>query len=423
MKSKMKKLSGTSRRIEVNMPKETVDRVFSEVLEDIRKQAVIPGFRAGKAPADLVMKKHSKQVNDEVKQRLIPFGYQQALREKEVRPVSYPEISDILMSPEGSLSFNATFDVHPDVSVRKYKGIKVTRKKARVDEKEVDEAIERIRNMYAEFEDKETPVKKGDFAVCDVETYMNGGSIAKKRENMWIEADKEASLLGMGEELVGMKKGDVKNIDVTLPENYPDKKYAGKDAVFEVEIKEVKIKKVPPLDENLARKMGKDSVEEFRAGIRDQLLERKRMNSNVEAKNQIMEYLLARNRFDVPRSMVERQLKVLMDKAENELLSKGVQKEAVEAHKDKLREQLEKEAENKVRLYFICDNIARNEDITVTSEEIDNWIRNLAASYNQEFEKVKRYYTENDLIGGLEEQLREDKTLELLLSEASVTEK
>ncbi len=423
MKSKVTKLEGTARRLEIEMSKEAVEEVFAAVLADIRRTAKIPGFRAGKAPLDLVLKKYHKDARDEVIQQLVPRGYQQALEEHDINPVSYPEISDVTIEEAGQLTFKAAVDVHPEVSVRKYKGLKVTTRKVSVADGEVEEALTRFRNMHAEFAETDRPLEKGDFGICDVETFIDGKAISKKREKMWIEVDKEASMLGMGEELCGLKKGEAKDVDVTLPENYPDKKYAGKKAVFRVEVRETREKKLPELDEELAEKLGKSSLAEAREETRSQLLERKESNARVEMKNQIMEQLLKKHSFDLPASMVNRQLKVLMERAESELASKGVGKEAIESHKEKLKEQLFKEAENKVRIYFMLDDIAGREKIDVTDEEVDNWLRSLAASYNQPFDKVKEYYLEHDLIGGLKEQLREEKTLDFLLDEAVIGEK
>ena len=421
MKSKIKKLNGTGREILVEMPKEAVDNAIEAVLQEIRKTANIPGFRKGNAPIDMIRKDYMDDAVDEVKKKLIPEAYQAALDKHEVRPVSYPEISDVAINAEGLLVFKAIVDSHPDVSVKKYRGLKVKSEKVNVDAKEVDETLKSLVNMNAEFIDIDEEIKKGDFAICDVCTFIEDKEIAKKRENMWVEADKEASLLGMGEELVGLKKGASKDIEVTLPENYPDKKYAGQKALFKVEVKETKEKKLPELNDELAKKMGKESMTEVRDEIKGQLLERKEQNNKAEMKNQIMEQLLSKSSFDLPEAMVERQLKVLMDKAESDLASKGIEKEALDAHKDKLKEQLMKEAENKVKLYFILDKIADEEKVDVTEEEINAWLQAMAANYNQPFENVKKYYEEHDLLGGLIEQLREDKTLDLLVEESSTT--
>ncbi len=423
MKSRVKKLEGTAREFNIEISKEKVDKVFDEVIADIQKTAKIPGFRPGKAPLDMIRKRHQETAIDEVKQRLIPEGYQKALLEHKVKPVSYPEVSDVDIRPSGILTFIAKVDAHPDFNLRKYKALKVTTEKVNVKDEEAGEALERIRSMNAEFPETEGPLKKGDYGICDVQTFMDGEEISKKRENMWIEVDKEASMLGLGEKLEGLKKGEAKDIEAELPREYPDKKYAGKKATFRIGIKETRQKKLPELNDDLAKKAGKETMEEVRKEVRDQLLERKKANANIAMKNQILEQLLTAHSFDLPGSMVKRQLKVLMEKVENELISKGVESGAIESHKANLREKLKKEAEDKVRVYFILDAIADKENIDATSEDADEWLKALAASYNQPFEKVKEYYQQHDLIAGLKEQLREEKTLDFLLDEALVSEK
>ena len=423
MKSKVKKLDGTANRIDIVLPSEMVNKMLEEVLKEIKKTAKIPGFRPGKAPIDMVFKEHKNTVWDEVKRRLVPIAYQRALDEHNISPVSYPEVSDLVLDEKGSLSFKATVDLYPEIKAKKYKGLKVTSEKIKVEDREVDETIERVQNMHAEFIHIDHPVKKKEFAICDVEAFVDGKSISKKRENMWIEAVKESSLLGLGEELCGMNKGEKKDIEVTLPENYPDKKFAGKKAMFKVEIKEVKEKKLPEVDDELAKKAGKDDMKTLKEEIKSQLLERKTINNDVNMKNQILEQLLKGHKFAVPVTMVKKQLQVLMEKAENELATKGVSKDIIDSQKDSLKEKLLPEAENKVSIYFILDEIAKQEEVTISDEEVDRWLEEQAKAYSQPFENVKKYYTENDLIGGLKEQLREDKTLELLLQEATITTK
>ena len=423
MKSRIKKLESTAREINIEMPKEAVDEVFREVLEEIKGTATIPGFRPGKAPMDIIEKKYGKEAIDETKKRVIPLAYQKALEEHGISPASYPEISDVALNLAGTLTFKVKVDCTPEVNLKKYKGFKVTRAQVKVTAEEVEETLKHFREMSAEFEDTEGPIGKGEYGICDVETFIDGKSVSKKRENMWIQADKESSMLGMGEELCGLKKGDKKEIEITLPENYPDKNYARKKAVFKVEVKQTKKKNLPELNDGFAEKMGKGTLEEVRSDIKANLAARKEANEKIKMKNQIMEQLLNKHVFDVPESMVKRQLKVLMEKAENELLQRGVDKDQIESHKGKLEEQLTKEARDKVSLYFILHEVANAEDISVTDEEADDWLKALAASYGQPFENVKKYYEEHGLMDGLREQLTEEKTLDFLVEEAVVTEK
>jgi trigger factor len=423
MKSSIKKLEGTARELRIDLPKDAVDRAVEDVLEEVRKSAKIPGFRPGNAPMDIIRKNHGHEALEEAKQRLIPRAYQEVLEEHDIDPVSYPEIFDVDLNSAGVLSFKVKVDCHPEVGLKQYKGLKVEAKKVEVTDAEAEEALEKVRGMYAEFADIDRPLKKDDFAVSDVESFIDGKSISKKRENMWIEVSREASMLGIGEDLVGLKKGEVKEIEATLPEGYPDKKYAGKKAVFKVEVKQTKEKKMPSLDDELAKKVGKETLGELREDIKGQLLARKEENERISMKNQILEQLIKRHQFPLPATLVARQLKVLMERAENDLLQRGVEKDAIESHKDKIKDQLSKEAEDKVRVYFILDEVSKRENVNVTEEEIDSWISALAASYNKPFEEVKKYYQDNDLTGGLYEQLKEEKSLELLLAEAEIARK
>ncbi len=361
MKSKLKKLKGTRRQLDIEMSKEKVDLVFEQVFKDLRKNAEMPGFRAGRVPMEMIKKRYGEQARDEVKKRAIPRAYQNALEKHELEPVSYPDISEVMLSPSGALKFSAQVDVEPDFELKEYKGIKVKKDVREVTDEEVEKALEHIKNMNPEFEDIEGALKKGEYAVCDVETFSDGQAISEKRKDMWIEVDKDASMLGMGEELEGLEKGASKEIEATLPESYPDEKYAGKEVVFKVRINETKKKKLLPDGKELAEKAGKSDMKELREEIRSQLSDRKEISSKVDLKEQLLEYLLKKHSLDVPDSMVERQQNVLMQRAEDELARKGVSGEALEKHKEKVEKQIEKEAEKKVKLYFILRKISKKE--------------------------------------------------------------
>jgi len=414
-------MDGTQAEISIALLPDTVNEALLGVLADIRKNVTIPGFRKGNAPEDIILKNYRKDAMEQVKQRLVPEAYQRAIEEHKIMPVSYPELSDVTVGPDGSITFIARIDVHPDVRASKYRGIKIKNEKISLSPEELEEALGHIRNMNAEFVDVDRAAEKGDFGICDIEAFSEGKLISKKRENAWVEVDKNASMLGMGEELCGMKKGEGKDIKVTLPEKYPDEKYAGKEAVFHVKMKEVKEKKLPALDDELAKKMGKEKMEDVRQEVSSQLLERKEMNRNINMKNQIMEYLLKKNSFKLPLSMVKRQQEVLMRRVTDDLVQKGMDERSISENRDKLKDRLKTEAENKVKLYFILNDIAKQEDIYATDEEVDEWLRKIADSYGQSSDSVKKYYQENNLIGGVKEQLREDKTLDFLLKEATVS--
>ncbi|MDD4013283.1 MAG: trigger factor [Candidatus Omnitrophica bacterium] len=423
MKSKLTRLEGTSKQFNIEVAKQDVDKVFEEVLIDIRKEATLPGFRKGNAPMDIIKKKFMEEAREEVKKRLIPEAYQQALDEHGVMPVSYPEVWDVKFEPSGNLTFKAKSDAEPDFQVARYKEIKVTREKIGVGESEIEEAMSRVRGMFAELVDVDRPAGKGDLAACDEEVYVEGKLLGKKRENLIIEVDKDASPFGIGGELLGTKPGDKKDISVDIPQDHQVKEYAGKKLLFKIEVKGVKEKKLPELDDELAKKLGKEKMDEVRQEIQGRILEGKENDSKVVMKDQIVSYLLKKHSFDLPPVMVKRQHEVLLARAEDDLKQKGVSPEDIASKKDELRTKLLEDARDKVKLYFVLDKIAAEEKIGVTEEDVEAWFRSLAASLGKPYENVRKYYEEHGLVGGLEEQLREEKTLEFLLEQASVNEK
>ena len=422
MKSKIRHKEECSKVFEIVIPFEDVARAAEEIYREIKKVAKIPGFRPGTAPRDLLEKHYSDRANEEILKKLVPDGYREAVKTHRVAPIGVPHITKISLEKNRPLTFEAHVDTKPNIKLKNYRRIKVKKKRISVSGEEVEEAISRIRNMQARYNSVERPVQKGDYAICDVEAFIDGKPISKKHENMWVMADKDASLLGMGEKLAGLKKNDSKEIEATLPANYPDKKYAGKKADFKILVKEVREKELPPLDGKLARTLGADTVEALKKEIESQLFNRKETSLRIDMQNQILEYLLRGHRFAVPSGIVERQKEYFKKRLERELLQNKMPKSGVEKKIKEMDSKLAEDAANKVRLYFILDEIALKEKVEVSEKEIDERIRNIALSVNQKYEDVKKRYTDENLLGGLAEEIKEAKVLDLLLKEADITE-
>ncbi|NQT21895.1 MAG: trigger factor [Candidatus Omnitrophica bacterium] len=422
MKIKIKNIDKCCRLFEIEIPAEIVKRATEEVYKDIKSKAKIPGFRPGAAPKDILEKHYGKTAEQEVLSKVIPEGYRKALEQYKINPVSLPEFSGVEMGKDKELKFKAKVEVRPEIKPKNYKGIRVNRKKIALNQDEVNEGLKRIQEMSAQFIPIEPkgPVKKGDYTVCDVEAFIDGKPISKKHNNMWIMADKDASMLGLGEHLIGANPEDTKEILTRLPENYPDKKFTNKEAKFKIHIKEVKERKLPLLDDALAKDMGLETLENLKENLSTQMLERKEATSAINMKNQILDKLLQDYKFDVPPSITKRQLDILVKQAEEELLSKGINKETIESKKKELEPRLKNDAINKIKVYFILDEISRIENIKLTDDDIAKKFESIARASNQDVGTVKEYYEKNDLMGGLEEQLKEEKTLNWLLSVANV---
>ena len=216
-KSKAKSLEACSTLFEIDVPKEAVDKAFEEVYNEITKVASIPGFRPGKAPKELVKKHYQKNASEEAIKRVLPDAYAAALKEHGIIPIGSPEISDMIFEEGKAMSFKARVDTRPKFNLKNYKGVAVSRKKVAIDKTDIDKTLENVQQVRAKYESPaDRPLQMGDYAVSDLDCLADGKPIHRKREDLWLFLDKDTIALGLSDGMVGMKKGDEKDIEVTL---------------------------------------------------------------------------------------------------------------------------------------------------------------------------------------------------------------
>lgn len=408
---------------EIEVSKETVDRAFAEVYGEIAKTANIPGFRVGKAPAELVRKHYAKSANDEVLKRLIPEAYRQALAEHQTNPVGLPEITDVIFANSKAMTFKARVETRPKFRLKDYKAVKVTKKKAAIKEEDIEKTIQDIKGLNAKYvavEDR--PVQMGDYAVSDLECFVDGKPAHKKRENLWLFIDKDSLLPGLAEKVVGMKGREEKDIEVAVPEKYPDKDMAGKKAVYHILVKEIKKRVLPEADDEFAKDLGKTSLEDLKREIARELEAGAKTAADLDAEHQLLNKLMDDNVFNVPKSLVARQIDHMAENAKSQLQQKGFKREDLDGHDDEFKAKFKDDAVRQVRLLFILDEIADNEHIEVNDEDVNIAYRAIAAQTGKGEEEVRRYYEKDDLADSLKDKIKEEKTVKFLMDNAQITE-
>lgn len=422
-RSKAKSVEACSTQFEIEVPKESVDKAFEEVYGEISKVATIPGFRAGKAPKELVKKHYSKNASEEALKRIIPDAYASALKEHGIIPIGTPEISDLVFEEGKAMSFKAKVDTRPKFNLKNYKGIAVTRKKVSIEPSDIDKTLENVREMHAKYESPgERPLQMGDYAVSDVDCLVDGKPIHRKRENLWLFLDKDTIALGLSDGMVGMKKGDQKDIEVTLSGDYPNKDLAGKKAIYHVKVKDIKVRQLPEINDALAKELGKDSLETLKKDIAVGLEEQAKRNGEIEAENKVLAKLIDDNDFAVPGGFVKRQLDYMVENAKRHLMEKGFRKEDLDKKDEEFRGKFGIDAVRRVRLLFILDAVARAEKIDVEDKDVGEAYKAIASQTGKTEEEVKTHYEGEELVDDLKEQLREGKVIEFLVKNAKVTE-
>ncbi|MFA6141817.1 MAG: trigger factor [Candidatus Omnitrophota bacterium] len=424
MKSKLKSIEECTTLFEIEVPAKDIATAFEEVYNEITKVANIPGFRVGKAPKELVKKHYSKNAKDEVLQRLIPEAYRMALTEHKVNPVGLPEISDVKFEEEKLLSFKAKVDTRPKFKLKDYKGIKVSRKKVNISAEDVDKTLQNLRELNATYVTAEDrPVQMGDYAVSDMECFVDGKPLHQKRENLWLFVDKDSTVPGLSEQMVGIKKGELKDIELNLPKNYPDKFAAGKSAKYHILVKDIKVRKLPEINDDLAKGLGKDSIEDVKKEISKELEYRGKINAEVECENELLGKLMDDNVFEVPSNFVNRQIEYMVEDAKRHLMEKGFKKEDLDKKNDELKDKFKSDAVRRVRLLFILDDIARNEKIEVSDSDVQDAYKSIATQTGKAEDAVKNYYEKEELVDGLKDKIKETKAIQFLLKAAEITEK
>jgi trigger factor len=424
VKYKAKTLEECTTLFDIEVSPQMISRVFDEVYADIAKVANIPGFRVGKAPVDMVRLQYAKDAREEVLKRLVPEAYRQAVKQHNIEPVSLPEISDVLFEEDKPLTFKVKVDTRPKFKLKEYKGVGVQKKKTLITDADVEKTIENLREISAKYNAVEgRPVQMNDYVVSDLECFVDGKSVHKKRENLWLAIEKESFMSGLTEKMVGMNKGEERDIDVTLPEKYPDKNIAGKPARYHVLVKEVKERQLPAIDEEFAKDMGRQNLADLKGEIAKELQARAISGAEADAENQLLNKLIDEHIFKVPSAFVARQIDLMVQDAKKRLQEKGLKKEDLSSKDAEFRERFKSDAERQVRLLFILDAIASAEKIEASDADVNEAYKSIAAQAGKTEEFVKDHYEKEEYVDNLRDKIREGKTIRFLLDNAKVTEK
>jgi trigger factor len=419
MKSVVEDLSSVKKKINVEITPEVVAKEMEKALADVAKKARIAGFRPGKAPKAIVEKHYGEEVRNDVIQRLVTESYLQALQENNLNPVDVPHIENVSSLTKGTpLTFTATVEVRPKIELGTYDGIEVKEQSLVVSDDELNQTIDRLREMYAQLEVVEgRPLEKNDSAIIDFEGFRDGKPIeGAKASGHMLSLGANSLIPGFENQLVGMNAGESREIKVTFPSDYQNKDIAGKDATFTVTLKEIKKKVLPEFNDEFAKDIGGDkSVEELKEGIKKDLEARKRDEQASAQREEILSKLVDAHSFDIPPGMVERELQAMARQQATRMARQGMDMKTFDVAK--FREEHKAVAEKRVKGLLLLDVIAEKEKVEVSDQEMNAALAAMARSSRQTVDTVKKYYESLD--GGLDNlrtSLTQEKTLGLLLS-------
>jgi trigger factor len=423
MKVQVEELSPIEKKLSIEVDTTRVDDELSRAYSALAKQVRVPGFRQGKAPRRILEQRYREQVEDEVVQRVVQSAYLQAVRDNNVEPVANPQVTQKGLKPGQPFAFEARVEVRPKVEAKDYQGLPLKKSEVKVEDAQISEALERMRNDMSRLEpvaDRDV-AQSGDFAIIDYEATIEGQPFAgSKAEGITVEIAPGELAESNIAALEGVKVGDTKEIDYAFPADYRVEDVKGKTARFKLALKGLKKRITPELNDEFAKETGQgQTLDELKAKVRGDLEKTQRSRAEAEERETLIKALLERNPFEVPRSMVERAIDMMLENQLRSFARMGVDPRQLNLDFNRLREDMRETATREVKGSLLFEAIAQKEGIQASDEEVDKKIDELAAEANQAVATVRKYFKNPEERRGLSLRLREEKTIEFLKARAN----
>ena len=418
--------------LRIEVAPEVVSKEWDAIAANYSRYARIPGYRPGKAPKQVIERKFRKEIQDELTQALVSKSYREAIETKQLRVVSITDVGDVEFGDDRSMRFKATVVTAPEFDLPDYKGIPVQLPDATVNQTDVDAAIERLCEQTADFVDvPNRELAMGDYAVLDFTGAIDGVPVseivpeASKNlhggKKFWLHLAPENFLPKFCEQIVGMKAGDTRSVQVEFPAEFPVTEIAGKKADYAVTLNEIKEKVLPAVDDAFAAKiMPEKTLADLRHTIEHNLEHEKEHEVERAKEQQIVKFLHERISFDLPPPLLKNETRRALNELVHRNRERGVPDELLKGKEKELIDGAGALAANRLKTNFILHRIAEAEKIDVTREEIDEAIRTQAAHYNVSVDKMRKELEEKDRINGLAEEILLGKTLDFLKANVSV---
>lgn len=430
----IKDVSETRKNLVVSLEASEVAAEHKATVAEFAKMARLPGFRPGKAPAHLVQKHYGKDITEEFKQRVVNKAYRGGLEQSklDVITITNAEPGAIEDGKDASISF--TVDVRPSFELPTYTGLETKVGPVEPTDAEVDQVIEGLRTERADFKVAERASQKGDYVKLAYEGTVEGKPILElapdkqvygKVPQTWeeVQGEQEGLIPGLGTQLAGLAKGDKKDVTVTFPAEFSAvPALAGKQAVYAVEVQEVRERVLPPLDEEFLKAQQVATIDELKTKVRTNLKGRKEYENRQGQRRQVTEALLNAVTFSVPESLVQEETQSVLRNFIEENMRRGVPQESFEKDKEQLIASAKTAAEARVKSRLILAKIAEQEKINVSERDIDAFIYREAMMNNVRPDKiVKDLSKDRERLRAVQQSIIFDKALDLLVSKATVT--
>jgi trigger factor len=424
--------SSTKREIQVEIPAADVARETETLIQKYQKLARIPGFRTGHAPASVIKQRFAEGIKSDVVDALVPRYFRKETDKLGLTPVSQPRVTDLHVHDGEPLRFKASFEVMPTIRVEDYKELRADKPDTSVTDEEVEQSLKSLQEQRATFTTIEgSPLADGDFAQVSLDGKPKDADVGSTpgptgtnpvhMDDILVEIGGKGTMPEFTENLRAASAGDERTFDVHYPQDFSDQRLAGKTFTYTVQVKAVKQKTLPELNDQFAKDLGEFAdLAEVRKRIREGMELEKKQNAEREGKDKLVAELVKRNDFEVPEALVEHQIDVRLDRGLRALAAQGMKAEDMKKMDlNRLRAGQRDQAVQEVKAALLLEKIAEEEKIEVVDAEIDREVEALAEQSKQTPEAIRSRLTRDGALDRIRNRIRNEKTLDFLYRQSA----
>lgn len=427
MKSVLIEKEGCKRELEIEVPLEDWKKQADEVAHEFAKMAQVPGFRPGHVPVAVVKQRFRQEIRSELLKKLVPDVIEQAASEQKVSMITQPQVNGLVLEDEKPLTFKAEFEILPTVDVSDYMGLKADEEAISVREEEVEKRLADLREQAADFiVISDRPIQSGDFAAVSFTAYPTRKTDDKpekafEAKDLMVEVGGKQTLKEFSENLLGKSAGEEAHFKIDYPDDFSDRRLAGRRVSYQLKIEAIKTKSLPELNDDLAKTLGEfDTLAELKDKIRKDIEEGKTQRARNHTLESLVNQIIEKNPFPVPDALVEAQIDSRLQGMIRSMYQQGIDPRQLSIEWEKIRDENRAPSVRDVKMTFILEHIAKKENISVSDDELDAEITKVAERTQEPFSTVKQHLTKDGALDKLRSQLTNRKVLNFLYENADI---
>jgi trigger factor len=411
-----------TKKVTIEIPRERIEQKIQEQFKELRQQAAIPGFRPGHAPQKLIEKRFSSDIKEQVRRSLISESYEQAVEKNSLQVIGEPQFDnpDAIKLPEsGPLSYSFQVEVQPDIKLPDLSGMKIKKPKIEVNEENVDQAMQNLREQQGTLipvEDRGIEAK--DHVIADVHIKVDGNVVGHQHDAEFVAKPGRISgidVADLDKQLAGLRSGESRIIKVQVPDTHPSEAVRGREVEIDFALKDIKRLELVDITPEFLADLGFASEKELRDALREQMVERITFDIQNAMREQVHAFLIENTPIDLPSKLSDRQEQRIVSRRALDLMVRGMPKEQIESNIERLRHGAKDEAVRELKLFFILEKIATEQNVDVDETELNNRVAMLAIQKGVRPEKLKQQMAKDGSLANMYVQMREQKAVDKML--------